>query len=96
MSKIRAKFKVVSKLPNQYGTGGRLVLTPVYSTDPESENKKFWDATPNGLLDMHITNQVAFDGFELQKDYYLDFTPVAEAEETADPFKYSNHQKNGA
>jgi hypothetical protein len=49
-------------------------LTPVYSDDPTSENKKYWDATPSGELTMCITNPGAFGQFEEGNEYYLDIT----------------------
>lgn len=36
------------------------------------ENKKFWDATPSGNLDMYVTNPQAKTLFEVGKD----FTPA--------------------
>jgi hypothetical protein len=47
---------------------------PVYSTDPEHENKKFWDASPQGSLQLGVVNKRVWDQFELGKEYYLDFT----------------------
>lgn len=72
MSKtVRAKFQCVKKeLP------GGIKLSAVYSEDPEHENKKFWDATPSGNLEMWVTNRDAADFFELGAEYYLDFTPA--------------------
>lgn len=70
---VRAKFKVDSKGP---GESGLVVLNPVYSTDPNHENKSFWDATPNGKIEMWISNPNAFKQFELGKEYYVDFTPA--------------------
>lgn len=49
---------------------------PVYSDDPNSENKKFWEATPGGRLELECVNQEVWDKFEVGKEYYLDFTPV--------------------
>lgn len=48
----------------------------VYSQDPNSENKNFWESTPNASLQMYITNHAAADLFEIGKEYYLDFTPA--------------------
>jgi hypothetical protein len=70
---VRAKFKVVLKDP---GEQGNVTLHPVYSPDPDHENKAFWDATPGGTIQMYITNKSAFAGFELGKEYYVDFTPA--------------------
>jgi len=55
-----------------------LNFTPVYSDDPESENRKFWDASPSGSLQLGVVNREAWDHFELGKSYYLDFTEAPE------------------
>lgn len=51
-------------------------LTPVYSDEPGSENKKYWDASPSGSLQLGTINPEAWKQFELDKEYYIDFTPV--------------------
>lgn len=74
--KVRAKFRCNSVTTSDHGNGHKgasVILTPVYSTDPNSENKRFWDATPNGKLEMHSTPE-RLVMFEPGKDYYLDFT----------------------
>lgn len=53
-----------------------IVLHPVCSDDPNSENKKFWDASPSGQLELGTINPDAWCQFELDKEYYLDFTPA--------------------
>jgi hypothetical protein len=68
---VRAKFKVETK---GEGVSGKLVLRPVYSSDPNHENKSFWDATPNGVIEMYITNPIAFAKFQIGSEYYIDFT----------------------
>lgn len=55
-----------------------LNFTPVYSDDPDSENRKFWDATPSGSLQLGVVNQDAWGLFDLGKSYYLDFTEAPE------------------
>lgn len=67
---VRAKFKVINK------EGNMVKMLPVYSEDPNHENKKFWDATPSGDITMYITNPAAVDQFEAGKEYYVDFTPA--------------------
>lgn len=73
---MRAKFSVRQITKYDHLTQTDVKLSPVYSDDPESENKKFWDATPSGELTMRINNPAAADFFELGREYYLDFTPV--------------------
>lgn len=80
---IRAKFYVTQKettanAPGQVVKQGKVVLGPVYSNDPHSENKAFWDATPSGKIEMWITNKSAYEGFELGQTYYVDFTEATD------------------
>jgi hypothetical protein len=49
-------------------------MTPVYSSDPKSENAKFWDSSPSGKLELGVINLDAAKYFELDKEYYIDFT----------------------
>ncbi len=52
-------------------------LSAVYSDDKNSENYSFSQATPSADISMCISNPAAFGAFELNKEYYLDFTPVS-------------------
>jgi len=67
--KTRAKFNV-AEITN-YGNGGgtKVVLMPV--TTGSEENKSFWNYTPSGRIEMHITNPDV--KFELG-EYFVDFT----------------------
>lgn len=83
---VRAKFRVDSI--TQHSTGKwvdnkcvavemrTVKLMPVYSSDPNHENKKFWDATPTGAIEIGCANLEAAAQFELGKEYYVDFTPA--------------------
>jgi hypothetical protein len=51
-------------------------LAPVYSDDPNSENKLFWTATPSGSVQLAINNPRGAEVFEIGKEYYVDFTLV--------------------
>lgn len=52
-----------------------VILSPVYSNgDPEHENTKFWQATPQGEIKLGCVNQAAGQYFELNKEYYIDFS----------------------
>jgi hypothetical protein len=53
-------------------------LTPVFSDKPNSENKKFWDATPSGSFEVSSINP---DYFEPGREYYLDITPAPDTQE---------------
>lgn len=76
----RAKFKVESRKEYSYETGKvsgvEVELKPVYSDDPESENKTFWQATPNGSIQMYIENVEAAKMFQAGKEIYVDFSPA--------------------
>lgn len=80
---IRAKFRV-NRINNQEYTdketnkavvaSREVVMNPVYSHDPESENHRFWKASPSGTLSIWINNPAAYNQFEVGQEYYLDFT----------------------
>lgn len=78
---IRAKF-TCSSVQHQVSADGNtkhgesIQLNAVYSDDPESDNKKWSEATPSGQLSMYISNPGAFGAFEQGKEYFLDFTPA--------------------
>lgn len=83
---VRAKFYVTTLEPwYQQGkrSGGTVKLRPVYSQDPQHENKAFWDATPNGEIAMGINNPDAFEFFyrnAIGHEFYVDFVPVPKKE----------------
>ena len=72
---VRAKFYAYS-ITHFTGGGARVELLPVFSTDPADENKKFWDATPTGKIEMHIKGEAA-QSFVVGQEYYVDFSPAA-------------------
>jgi len=47
---IRAKFKCTEEQRFE-GKVRNYKFAPVYSNDPNHENKAFWDATPSGTCD---------------------------------------------
>ena len=51
-----------------------LNFTPVFSDDPTSENRTFWESSPSGSIQLGVVNQAAWKHFEIGKEYYLDFT----------------------
>lgn len=78
METIRAKFLCNAVTTNAWGTAPNTksytaIFTPVTANDVNPENKKFWEATPNGKLEMTTIKQ---SFFEPGKEYYLDFTPT--------------------
>lgn len=64
----------------KYGEGRLYTISasPVYGNgDPTHENTKFWEATPNGSLELGMVNEETAKLFEIGKEYYLDFTPAS-------------------
>jgi hypothetical protein len=53
-----------------------VVLSPVYGSDPESENARLWSATLAGRIELGTINPEAWRAFELGKEVYVDFTPA--------------------
>lgn len=49
------------------------VMTPVYSEDPQHENKAFWDATPSGKFEVGTILQMPW---KVGAEYYLDISPA--------------------
>jgi hypothetical protein len=48
-------------------------MNPVYSSDPNHENRKFWDSSPSGGLTLGTVNPGAWEQFELEYEYYWTF-----------------------
>ncbi len=74
MKKVRAKFTCRAIETVDQGSGNKIYnakFHPVYSDDPKSENKKFWEYTPSGSLELGTIKQMPF---EVGKEYYLDIT----------------------
>jgi len=78
---VRAKFKVMS-IERLSGNGyfgnpkevQNIKLSPVYDNNKDSENGKFYAATPSGKIELITVNPEAGNQFELDKQYYIDFT----------------------
>lgn len=74
---VRAKF-VVTSITRQKGWNGgpcevqSIRLTPVVGGS--EENKKFFAATPSGQVEISTVNVEAAKYFELDREYFLDFT----------------------
>lgn len=73
---VRAKFKVDSITRKEFPgmVQNEIAMTPVYSGDEDSENAKFWNATPSGKIEFTCVNEDAVKQFEVGKEYYVDFT----------------------
>lgn len=78
---VRAKFKVVSITTTKHwkrdkGNIATIKLSPV--TSGSEENKQFYAATPTGNIELGTINQQAAEQFELDAEFYVDFTKVAQ------------------
>lgn len=72
---VRAKFKVQRIERSLWGKGievQTIVLLPV--SGGTDENKKFWEATPSGEIKLGTVNAAAAAAFDLEGEYYVDFT----------------------
>ena len=69
---VRAKVRCTSKLEST------VTFTTVYEPDAQkdTENARFTTATPWGDIRMGINNPAALEQFEVNKEYYVDFTPA--------------------
>jgi len=69
---VRAKFRVnnISAYPDG---SAKIELAPVYDSNPESENAKFFKATPWGQITLGTVNGTAAQEFELGAEFYVDF-----------------------
>jgi len=83
-TKVRAKFKVnsITRTQSSAWVDGKSVpqevqtirLFPVCGGCPE--NEKFFASTPTGQIELATINPEAGNAFELNKEYYVDFTPA--------------------
>ena len=80
---VRAKFRVRSierTLGSRWDKEGKRTEQEVQTikmypvTDGSEENKEFFANTPQGTLELGVLNTEAAKYFELEKEYYLDFT----------------------
>ena len=71
-------MSVRSKVRCNAKTGNEVHFTTVYEPDEkkDTENARFTKATPWGDIRMGIDNPVALEQFEINKEYYVDFTPA--------------------
>jgi hypothetical protein len=76
---VRAKFYVVSltkqKMWNgEDGVGTVVKLNPVINGS--DENKDSYKHSPSGSIELGTVNEGAAAQFEIDKEYYVDFTPA--------------------
>jgi len=85
ITSTRAKFKLNVKEENSYGSSGidsiKVQLNAVMTDgEEESENTKFWEASPNGTLELTVDNKNVFPLFNTGQEFYIDITPIEPAE----------------
>ena len=76
--KVRAKFTVDSIERRKRWDGEEqqtVKMSPVSGNESE-ENRKFWEATPTGKLEIGCAKAETAGLFELGREYYVDFTPA--------------------
>lgn len=70
---IRAKFTVQSIVRTTYG---HTIITLFPVSSGSEENKAFFNATPNGRIELNTINDAAMEAFGNAGDeFYVDFTP---------------------
>lgn len=67
---VRAKFRVSNV------SGTRVMLSPVYDSNPESENGRFFSATPGGHIDLQVMRPEVVAAFQVGQAFYVDFAPA--------------------
>lgn len=77
---VRAKFTVSEIRQHSWSPHARtVVLTPEYDQSIP-EDQRFAQATPSGRLEMLIDNPSALAALPLGEKFYIDITPVPEAQ----------------
>ena len=86
--KVRAKLYVSSKSFTYLGTvdgsyvpatNVSIVLSPVYSQNPNSENHKYWSASPSGKLTLQLSESEA-EKFNPGDFFYVDSERIEDPE----------------
>jgi len=72
---MRAKFTCESVTSFANVPTIEVRLQPVM--DGSEENKEFWKYTPQGRLEMTVTNPNAVDFFQPGTEYYIDFSKAS-------------------
>lgn len=90
MTQMRAKFRLNNVHENVIEgvkNGERLTFNAVaasnYPDDGSDENNTYAKFTPNASVEIYVANPALFGQFETGQEYYVDFTPVAQAQKAA-------------
>lgn len=83
MNKTRCKMRLVSISGGYYASDkGRTVEFRPVDASGSDENKKFFNATPNGELKLTISPEavqsLGLDQGKIGSEFYVDITPVIE------------------
>lgn len=74
---VRAKFNVESithqKFSKEYESHYSVTLKPVYDSNKESENGKFYNATPSGEIILGGVKEAVAKQFNPGDEFYIDF-----------------------
>ena len=70
---VRAKFTVQSITQFRHA---KVVKLSAVTDDGIPENERYHKYTPQGLIELTIDNPPAADQFEVDKAFYVDFTPA--------------------
>jgi hypothetical protein len=73
---VRAKFRVDTITESCWNKNARTIKMSAVYDDGIEENKRFFDATPSGTLEMLVNNPSTIEQLELGKTFYIDFTPA--------------------
>lgn len=75
-SRCKARVNSVTRPYEGAVEGFRVLIgAPAYDPDPESENARFFHATPCISMDLYVSNEAAERAFPVGKDIWVDFTP---------------------
>jgi opacity protein-like surface antigen len=77
---MRAKFKVqsITQQANWNKPGGSLYTLQLHPVSSGSdENKKFFEATPGGQIQLSVVNEEIGKHFPIGAEVYVDFTPAS-------------------
>lgn len=70
---MRALFHVTEVTKTAYGQ--EVAKLSAISRGDDEESKSFWEATPSGSMEIHISNPDAMGFLVPGKEYYLTFEP---------------------
>ena len=73
---VRAKFRVDAIERTKWGDNEVQTIKLSVVTSGSDENKTYWKYTPSGTITLGTINKAAADAFDLNKEFYVDFTPA--------------------